>query len=161
MRLSARKLSPWWRGRPRRGRAAPALFYMVLILYLSALVMLRRAIAFLLCRRVHFDGNWDLGRRVRSYAGTLTYMNAEPEYRSRVLGVLALCIGTGPLGFINIGLMAESYELPTGRHHGDRRTVPNACLVGLRRSQTRIDYFGGTKAPSRNLPITRVLSGNI
>ena len=40
-------------------------------------------------------------------------MNAEPEYRSRVLGVLALCIGTGPLGFLNIGWMAESYGLPT------------------------------------------------
>ena len=43
---------------------------------------------------------------------TLTYMNAEAEYRSRILGVLALCIGTGPLGFLNIGWMAESYGLP-------------------------------------------------
>ncbi|MEM7193178.1 MAG: MFS transporter, partial [Pseudomonadota bacterium] len=41
--------------------------------------------------------------------GTLTYLAAAPEYRSRVLGVLTLCIGTGPIGFFNIGWMAESF----------------------------------------------------
>ena len=45
--------------------------------------------------------------------GTLTYLNAPPELRSRVLGVLTLCIGTGPLGFFNIGWMAESFGVPT------------------------------------------------
>ena len=43
---------------------------------------------------------------------TMTYLNSPPEYRSRVLGVLALCIGTGPIGFLNVGWMAESYGLP-------------------------------------------------
>ena len=41
--------------------------------------------------------------------GTLTYLASPPEYRSRVLGVLTLCIGTGPIGFFNIGWMAESF----------------------------------------------------
>jgi len=45
--------------------------------------------------------------------GTLTYLNAAPEYRSRVLGVLTLCIGTGPIGFFNIGWMAEAFGAPT------------------------------------------------
>jgi len=27
--------------------------------------------------------------------------------------VLALCIGTGPIGFINVGWMAETFSLPT------------------------------------------------
>ena len=40
---------------------------------------------------------------------TLTYFHAAPEYRSRVLGVLALCIGSGPLGFLNVGWMAEEF----------------------------------------------------
>lgn len=44
---------------------------------------------------------------------TLTYMNAPLEYRSRVFGVLALCIGTGPIGFFNVGWMAETFDLPT------------------------------------------------
>lgn len=43
---------------------------------------------------------------------TLTYTGAPLEYRSRVFGVLALCIGTGPIGFINVGWMAETFGLP-------------------------------------------------
>ena len=44
--------------------------------------------------------------------GTLTYAAAPPAYRSRVLGVLTLCIGTGPIGFFNVGLMAEFFGVP-------------------------------------------------
>ena len=44
---------------------------------------------------------------------TLTYLNASPEYRSRVLGVLTLCIGTGPIGFLHIGWLAETFDAPT------------------------------------------------
>lgn len=40
---------------------------------------------------------------------TLTYFHTAAEYRSRVLGVVALCIGTGPLGFLNVGWLAENY----------------------------------------------------
>ena len=31
-----------------------------------------------------------------------------PEMRSRILGVLSVCIGSGPLGFVWLGLMAEA-----------------------------------------------------
>ncbi len=44
--------------------------------------------------------------------GTLTYLAAPPEFRSRVLGVLTLCIGSGPIGFFNVGWMAESFGVP-------------------------------------------------
>ena len=27
--------------------------------------------------------------------------------------MLALCIGTGPIGFLNVGWMAETFSLPT------------------------------------------------
>ena len=43
---------------------------------------------------------------------TLTYLGAPLEYRSRIFGVLALCIGTGPIGFLNLGWMAEAFGLP-------------------------------------------------
>jgi MFS family permease len=46
--------------------------------------------------------------------GTLTYLWAPPEYRSRVLGVLTLCIGTGPVGFFLLGWMSETYGVPWG-----------------------------------------------
>ncbi|MEQ9125740.1 MAG: MFS transporter [Alphaproteobacteria bacterium] len=44
---------------------------------------------------------------------TLTYLAAPPGYRSRVLGVLTLCIGMAPLGFLCIGWIADDWGAPT------------------------------------------------
>jgi MFS family permease len=38
---------------------------------------------------------------------TIVYLAAPAEMRSRILGVLSLCIGTGPVGFIWLGWLAE------------------------------------------------------
>ena len=43
---------------------------------------------------------------------TLVYLSPPPEMRSRMLGVLSVCIGIGPIGFINIGLMADWLGAP-------------------------------------------------
>jgi MFS family permease len=43
---------------------------------------------------------------------TLIYLAAPAAMRSRLYGVLSLCIGSGLLGFINIGLMAELIGAP-------------------------------------------------
>lgn len=37
---------------------------------------------------------------------TLVYLAAPPEMRSRIYGVLSVCIGAGPLGFLHLGLLA-------------------------------------------------------
>ena len=93
---------------------AGAVFYMVLILYLSALAHVSGGpLHSFFAAALTLTAIGISGAGFAAMQSTLTYMNAEPEYRSRVLGVLALCIGTGPLGFINIGWMAESYGLPT------------------------------------------------
>lgn len=39
---------------------------------------------------------------------TLVYLASPPEMRSRILGVLSMCIGIGPLGFIALGLLADA-----------------------------------------------------
>ena len=39
---------------------------------------------------------------------TLVYMLAPAEVRSRVLGLLSVCIGIGPIGFVHIGLLADA-----------------------------------------------------
>ena len=39
---------------------------------------------------------------------TLVYLYAPPEMRSRMLGLLSVCIGVGPLGFLQLGLMADA-----------------------------------------------------
>ena len=91
-----------------------AVFYMVLILYLSGLACVSGGpFHSFLAAALTLTAIGISGAGFAAMQSTLTYMNAEPEYRSRVLGVLALCIGTGPLGFLNIGWMAESYGLPT------------------------------------------------
>lgn len=38
---------------------------------------------------------------------TLAYLAAPPEMRGRLLGLITICIGSGLIGFANIGLMAE------------------------------------------------------
>lgn len=43
---------------------------------------------------------------------TLTYLTAPPEVRGRALGVLSTAIGTGLLGFLQIGMLAELLGAP-------------------------------------------------
>ena len=43
---------------------------------------------------------------------TLVYLAAPPEMRSRVLGVLSVCIGIGPIGFVHLGLLADAIGAP-------------------------------------------------
>jgi len=38
---------------------------------------------------------------------TLVYLAAPPDMRSRILGVLTVCIGTGPFGFLWLGWLAD------------------------------------------------------
>ena len=39
---------------------------------------------------------------------TLVFLATPPEMRSRVLGLLSVCIGVGPLGFVHLGLLADA-----------------------------------------------------
>jgi MFS family permease len=39
---------------------------------------------------------------------TLVYLAAPAEMRSRILGVLSMCIGIGPVGFVGLGLLADA-----------------------------------------------------
>ena len=40
-------------------------------------------------------------------ATNIAYLASPPEMRSRILGVLSVCIGSGPIGFVGIGMLAE------------------------------------------------------
>lgn len=90
------------------------LIHLTLILYLSILAAVAggpnhsfvAATMTLVCMGFAMSG-------FAAMQSTLTYFHADAEYRSRVLGVVALCIGTGPLGFLNVGWLAEHYGLPT------------------------------------------------
>jgi MFS family permease len=43
---------------------------------------------------------------------TLIYLATPVELRSRVLGLLSVCIGMGPIGFIGLGIAAELLGAP-------------------------------------------------
>ena len=92
---------------------AGSLLYMAMILYLSALAYVSGGpYHSFLAAALTLSIIGIAGAGFAAMQSTLTYLNSGPEYRSRVLGVLALCIGTGPLGFLNVGWMAENYGLP-------------------------------------------------
>jgi predicted MFS family arabinose efflux permease len=43
---------------------------------------------------------------------TIVYLAAPAEMRSRILGVLSVCIGTGPIGFLWLGWLADRIGAP-------------------------------------------------
>ena len=43
---------------------------------------------------------------------TLVYLSSPPEMRSRMLGVLSVCIGVGPVGFVGLGWLADLIGAP-------------------------------------------------
>lgn len=43
---------------------------------------------------------------------TLVYLASPPEMRSRMLGVLSVCIGVGPVGFLHLGWLADLIGAP-------------------------------------------------
>ncbi len=43
---------------------------------------------------------------------TLVYLSSPPEMRSRMLGVLSVCIGVGPIGFVALGWLADTIGAP-------------------------------------------------
>jgi MFS family permease len=52
------------------------------------------------------------GAAFMTMQSTLIYVLAPPEIRSRVFGVLAVCIGLGPAGFVYLGLLADWIGAP-------------------------------------------------
>ena len=43
---------------------------------------------------------------------TLTYLNSPGELRARMMGVMSVCIGTAPIGFLHLGLLADWMGAP-------------------------------------------------
>jgi predicted MFS family arabinose efflux permease len=52
------------------------------------------------------------GAAFSTMQATLIYVLAPSEIRSRIFGVLSVCIGLGPLGFLHLGLMADWIGAP-------------------------------------------------
>ncbi len=53
------------------------------------------------------------GAAFSSMQSTLVMLNSPPSVRSRMMGVLSVCIGSGPLGFLHVGLLADWFGAST------------------------------------------------
>jgi MFS family permease len=62
---------------------------------------------------------------------TLIYSVAPPEMRGRLFGVLVICIGSGLLGFANIGLMGELFGGSTAMRIVSAEGIIPLLLIGL------------------------------
>jgi MFS family permease len=52
------------------------------------------------------------GAAFSTLQATIVYLAAPAEMRSRILGVLSVCIGTGPIGFVWLGWLADRIGAP-------------------------------------------------
>ena len=95
--LLALWLKPAWYGRAYLGGVT---IYMVMLI-VFALVPYSSVAGFALL----FTGFGGAG--FSTMQATLVYLAAPPDMRSRILGVLSVCIGTGPIGFVWLGLLAD------------------------------------------------------
>ena len=68
---------------------------------------------------------------------TLIYSAAPPEMRGRLFGVVVICIGTGLIGFANIGLMGELFGASTSIRIVALEGLIPLILIGLGWRQLR------------------------
>jgi hypothetical protein len=94
--------------RPQLYRAAyvgGVLLYMVMLIVFTLVPLPEVAGLALLCTGLG-------GAGFSIMQATLVYLAAPPEMRSRILGVLSVCIGVGPIGFIALGWLADAIGAP-------------------------------------------------
>ena len=98
--LFANFARPHWYG--RISVIAVAMYFVTMIGFANTLWSPLAAL-FLFC-----NGLGALGFSVMQ--ATLVYRDSPIEMRARLLGVLSTCIGTGPIGFLYIGFLAETFS---------------------------------------------------
>jgi MFS family permease len=90
-------LTPRWYARAYVGGVV---VYMIMLIVFAVVTMPAVAGAALLLTGIG-------GAGFSTMQATLVYLAAPAEMRSRILGVLSVCIGTGPIGFVWLGWLAD------------------------------------------------------
>ncbi len=65
---------------------------------------------------------------------TLIYLVAPAEMRGRLLGVMTICIGSGVIGFANMGIMADIFGVRYYHMHADMRQLVKlipSTIIGI------------------------------
>jgi hypothetical protein len=95
--LAALWLTPRWYGRTFLGGVVGYLFAVVMFASVQSPALAGAALLL----------TGFAGAGFATMQATLVYLAAPLEMRSRILGVLTVCIGTGPLGFLWLGWLAD------------------------------------------------------
>jgi MFS family permease len=95
-------LTPRWYGRAYVGGV---ILYMIMLIVFAVVTSPTMAGVALLLTGLG-------GAGFSTMQATLVYLAAPPEMRSRILGVLSVCIGTGPIGFVWLGWLADAIGAP-------------------------------------------------
>jgi MFS family permease len=95
-------LTPRWYSRAYVGGV---ILYMIMLIIFAVVTLPAFAGAALLLTGLG-------GAGFSTMQATLVYLAAPPEMRSRILGVLSVCIGTGPIGFVWLGWLADLIGAP-------------------------------------------------
>jgi MFS family permease len=90
-------LTPKWYGRAYVGGVISYMILLILFAVVTSPVLAGLALL----------GTGLGGAGFATMQATIVYLAAPPEMRSRILGVLSVCIGTGPIGFIWLGWLAD------------------------------------------------------
>lgn len=92
--------------------ATPAVFGRIFwigsLLYLGAIFVFSVSQSFWIAAPVLFLGGFGIAG-FSTMQSALILLNTPPDRRNRVMGVLAMCIGFGPLGILHVGLLADLF----------------------------------------------------
>lgn len=81
------------------------------VLFLTGLIGFAISNSFLVSLAILFVGGIGMAG-FNTMQGTIPFLAAPPEIRGRVMGVLSMAIGTGPIGILHVGLLAHWLGAP-------------------------------------------------
>ena len=101
--LIAFNATPAWFGR---------IFWFGSLIYLAVIFLFSMSVTFWMALPVLFLGGFGIAG-FATMQSALILANTPPERRNRVMGVLAMCIGFGPLGILHVGFLADQFGAAT------------------------------------------------
>ena len=97
-------------------RATPVMFGRIFwvgsLIYLAAILLFSLSFTFWMALPVLFLGGFGIAG-FATMQSALILANTPPERRNRVMGVLAMCIGFGPVGILHVGFLAHMLSAST------------------------------------------------
>ena len=113
--------------------ATPAMFGRIFwigsLIYLAMIFVFSNASAFWLALPVLFLGGFGIAG-FATMQSALILANTPPERRNRVMGVLAMCIGFGPIGILHVGFLANQFGAATAVTIISTEGFLALCLAG-------------------------------